>query len=319
MAAPKPSAREVSANGVDFTVLEAGSGPLALCLHGFPDSAHSWRHLLPALAEAGFHAVAPFMRGYAPTAVPEDGCFSLGALVADANALHEALAADDQAVLIGADWGAEAAYGAAAFAPERWRRLVTLAIPPLTMDARLFTDFDQLRRFFYMFLFTQPLAEELVAADEMAFLDRLWEDWSPGYGAAEDLALVKDSLREQEPTCRPRSATTAPPSVLRRSPARTSRRSSERWPRRRRSRPCICMEPATAASASISSGTPRRSSRPAHASRSSRAPGTSSTWRSPTRSMPRSWAGSDISSERGRLPAPVADRRSRAFCRLFRS
>ncbi len=197
MAAPKPSAREISANGVDFTVLEAGSGPLALCLHGFPDSAHSWRHLLPALAEAGFHAVAPFMRGYAPTAVPDDGCFSLGALVADANALHEALAADDQAVLIGADWGAEAAYGAAAFAPERWRRLVTLAIPPLTMDARLFTDFDQLRRFFYMFLFTQPLAEELVAADEMAFLDRLWEDWSPGYAAAEDLALVKDSLRER--------------------------------------------------------------------------------------------------------------------------
>ena len=137
------------------------------------------------------------MRGYAPTAVPDDGCFSLGALVADANALHEALAADDQAVLIGADWGAEAAYGAAAFAPERWRRLVTLAIPPLTMDARLFTDFDQLRRFFYMFLFTQPLAEELVAADEMAFLDRLWEDWSPGYAAAEDLALVKDSLGER--------------------------------------------------------------------------------------------------------------------------
>lgn len=197
MAAPKPSAREISANGVDFTVLEAGSGPLALCLHGFPDSAHSWRHLLPALAEAGFHAVAPFMRGYAPTAVPDDGCFSLGALVADANALHEALGADDQAVLIGTDWGAEAAYGAAAFAPERWRRLVTLAIPPLTMDATLFTDFDQLRRFFYMFLFTQPVAEEVVAADEMAFLDRLWEDWSPGYGAAEDLAGVKDSLRER--------------------------------------------------------------------------------------------------------------------------
>jgi pimeloyl-ACP methyl ester carboxylesterase len=197
VAAPKPSAREISANGVDFTVLEAGSGPLALCLHGFPDSAHSWRYLLPALAEAGLHAVAPFMRGYAPTAVPEDGCFSLGALVADANGLHEALGADDQAVLIGCDWGAEAAYGAAAFAPERWRRLVTLAIPPLSMDARLFTDFDQLRRFFYMFLFTQPVAEEVVAADEMAFLDRLWEDWSPGYGAAEDLALLKDSLRER--------------------------------------------------------------------------------------------------------------------------
>ncbi|HEY6771972.1 MAG TPA: alpha/beta fold hydrolase, partial [Solirubrobacterales bacterium] len=93
--APELSSREVSANGVEFTVLEAGSGPLALCLHGFPDSAHSWRHLLPELADAGHHAVAPFMRGYAPSAVPEDGCFSLGALIADANALHDELGGDE--------------------------------------------------------------------------------------------------------------------------------------------------------------------------------------------------------------------------------
>jgi pimeloyl-ACP methyl ester carboxylesterase len=198
MAAPELAPREISANGVEFTVLEAGSGPLALCLHGFPDSAHSWRHLLPALAEAGFHAVAPFMRGYAPTAVPEDGCLSLGALIADANGLHDALDADEQAVLIGCDWGAEAAYGAAAFAPERWRRLVTLSIPPLSMDAKLFTDFDQLQRFFYMFLFTQPVAEAVVAADGMAFIDRLWGEWSPGYDASEDLRWVKECLREQD-------------------------------------------------------------------------------------------------------------------------
>ena len=81
----------VRANGLEFGVLEAGSGPLALCLHGFPDTAHTWRHLLPALAGAGFHAVAPFMRGYAPTAVPADGAYQVGALVADAVALHEVL------------------------------------------------------------------------------------------------------------------------------------------------------------------------------------------------------------------------------------
>jgi len=195
--APELRSGEVSANGVEFTLLEAGSGPLALCLHGFPDSAHTWRHLLPALAEAGFHAVAPFMRGFAPTEVPDDGCFSLGALIADANALHDALGADEEAVLIGGDWGAEAAYGAAAFAPERWRRLVTLAIPPLTMDDRLFTDFEQLRRFFYMFLFTQPLAEEVVSANDLEFIDRLWGEWSPGYDAAEDLAHAKDSIRDR--------------------------------------------------------------------------------------------------------------------------
>jgi len=115
----------VRANGLEFGLLEAGTGPLALCLHGFPDSAYTWRHLLPALAEVGFHGVAPFLRGYAPTAVPDDACYGLGALVADAVALHQALDGDGDAVLIGHDWGAEAAYGAASFAPDRWRRVVT--------------------------------------------------------------------------------------------------------------------------------------------------------------------------------------------------
>jgi pimeloyl-ACP methyl ester carboxylesterase len=188
----------VRANGLEFGLLAAGSGPLALCLHGFPDTAHTWRHLLPALAGAGFHAVAPFMRGYAPTAVPADGAYQLGALIADAVALHEALGGGGDAVLIGHDWGAEAAYGAAAHAPGRWRRLVTLAVPPASLDPVLFSDYDQLKRFFYLFVFRDPLgfADALVASDQMSFLDRLWQDWSPGYDAGEDLARVKESLRQ---------------------------------------------------------------------------------------------------------------------------
>src|SRR5215472_2691511 len=134
--------RVVEANDLEFGILEAGSGPLALCLHGFPDCAHTWRHLLPALAEAGFHAVAPFMRGYAPTAVPADGAYQVAALAADAAALHEALGGGADAVLIGHDWGAEAAYCAAACAPQRWRRLVTLAVPPAGLDAELFSDYE---------------------------------------------------------------------------------------------------------------------------------------------------------------------------------
>ena len=153
-----PALREarVRANGVEFAYLEAGEGPLALCLHGFPDSASTWRHLLPVLARAGFRAVAPYMRGYAPTGLAPDGAYQLGALVADAVALHEALGGDERAVLIGHDWGAETAYGAAALAPERWRRLVTLAVPPLALDEQLFGDYDQLRRFFYLFFFETP-------------------------------------------------------------------------------------------------------------------------------------------------------------------
>jgi pimeloyl-ACP methyl ester carboxylesterase len=192
-----PRTRMLAANGLEFAALEMGSGPLALCLHGFPDSAHSWRYLLPALAERGFHAVAPFMRGYAPTAVPDDDCYHAGARVADAIALHEALGGDAQAVLVGHDWGAETAYGAAAFAPDRWRRVVGLAVPPPRLAARLFGDYDQLRRFFYFFFFQTPLAEDVVAANDMEFVDRLWQDWSPGHDGAEMLAEAKRSMHER--------------------------------------------------------------------------------------------------------------------------
>src|SRR3954466_12186117 len=117
----------VSAGGLEFAAPTCGDGPpesgsrrpLALLLHGFPDSAHTWRHLLPALAEAGFRAVAPWTRGHPPTAVPADGHHSVATLAADANALHEALGGDADAVLVGHDWGAITAYGAAATEPDR--------------------------------------------------------------------------------------------------------------------------------------------------------------------------------------------------------
>ncbi len=187
--------RIVDANGVGFALLEQGIGPLALCLHGFPDSARTWRHLLPALAAAGFHAVAPFMRGYAPTSIPSDGDYRLAALAADAVALHETLGGDADAVLIGHDWGAEAAYEAAVLAPDRWRRLLTLAIPPLKLDPRLFSDPEQEKRFWYMSFLSEPASEAAVAANEMAFLARIWSEWSPGYDARADIAFAKDCLR----------------------------------------------------------------------------------------------------------------------------
>jgi pimeloyl-ACP methyl ester carboxylesterase len=191
--------RTVEANDLQFALLEAGSGPLALCLHGFPDCARTWQYLLPELARAGFHAVAPFMRGYAPTGVPVDGAYELGALIADAVSLHEVLGGDGDAVLIGHDWGAETAYGAAAYAPDRWRRVVTLAVPPAPLDPVLFSDYDQLKRFFYLFMFQQPggMTEDVVAKDGMSFLDRLWLDWSPGYDASAHLTTVKRSLRHR--------------------------------------------------------------------------------------------------------------------------
>ena len=190
--------KSLTARGVAFTYLEAGpeQGPLALCLHGFPDSAETWRHLLPALAESGHHAVAPYLRGYAPTDVPDDGLYQAGALAADANALHEALGGDGNAVLIGHDWGAMATYGAAGSAPDRWRAVVAAAVPPASAMGMSFFSFEQLQRSWYMFFFQHPLAEMAVAQDDLAFIDRLWADWSPEYDASGDLPAVKDALRD---------------------------------------------------------------------------------------------------------------------------
>ena len=170
------------------------SGPLALCLHGFPDTAHGWRHVLPALADAGYRAVAPFMRGYAPTDVPADGSYHTVDLAADALALHEALGGDGDAVLIGHDWGALAAYGAASAAPDRWRRVVTAAVPPARAMANAMLTYDQLRRSWYMFFFQVGLADFVVGMDDLAFIDRLWRDWSPGHDPSEDMDHLRAAL-----------------------------------------------------------------------------------------------------------------------------
>jgi pimeloyl-ACP methyl ester carboxylesterase len=185
----------VSANGLTFYARTCGAdGPLALCLHGFPDSAETWDQLLPELASAGFRAVAPYMRGYAPTEIPADGDFSGAALAADANALHDALGGGSDAVLIGHDWGAMTAYQAAADAPGNWRRVVTMAVPPPATAANAFLQYAQLKKSFYVLLFQTPLAEMIVGADDLAFIDNLWADWSPGYDATNDLPNVKAAL-----------------------------------------------------------------------------------------------------------------------------
>ncbi|HEX2576535.1 MAG TPA: alpha/beta hydrolase [Aquihabitans sp.] len=187
---------QVTAGGVTFGHLTQGDGPLALLLHGFPDSAWTWRHLMPELAGAGYRVVAPFLRGYAPSEVPADGLYQSGAIAADAIALHDELGGDGDAVLVGHDWGALATYAAAGHAPERWRKVVVAAVPPPATVAQAFFSYDQLRRSWYMFFFQSPLADMAVPMDDLAFIDRLWADWSPGYDAAEDLAHVKDCLRD---------------------------------------------------------------------------------------------------------------------------
>jgi len=179
-----------------FRGLEAGSGPVALLLHGFPDHPRTFRHQLPALAAAGFRAVAPYMRGYGPSGPPADGRYDVAALAEDAVALLDALDARE-ACVFGHDWGAMAAYFTALSAGGRVRRLATAAVPygPSFMRA-LANDYAQQKRSWYMVLFQHAFAEKAVAANDFAFLERLWRDWSPGYTLpADEMAALKETFR----------------------------------------------------------------------------------------------------------------------------
>ncbi len=186
----------VRANDVDFSYLELGKGPLALCMHGFPDSPWTYRHLLPELAAAGFRAVAPFMRGFAPTSVPGDWRYDLRTIGQDFNALHAALGGDASSILIAHDWGAVAAYAALADAPANWRRAVICNIPPLPVFGQVAFTYAQLKRFFYIWFFQLDCAEDVLLGGDLEFLRDLWADWSPGYDASFDLEQAKACLRD---------------------------------------------------------------------------------------------------------------------------
>lgn len=177
---------------------EAGDphGPLALLLHGFPDTNHTFRYLMPYLAELGYHVVAPAMRGYAPSSIATTGDYQTATLAHDAIRLHDALQGDGSAVLIGHDWGAAGTYPALSAAPERWRKAVTMSVPPLALMAQAFMTFDQLQRSWYMFYFQSPLADVTVPLGNFDFIERLWRDWSPNYDSAIDVQHVREALAE---------------------------------------------------------------------------------------------------------------------------
>ena len=121
--------RIVETNGIRLHLAEQGAGPLVVLCHGFPESWYSWRHQLAALAAAGFHAVAPDMRGYGRSDRPEEiDRYTLLHLVGDMVGVLDALKAE-QAVIVGHDWGAPVAWSAALLRPDRFRGVIGLSVP----------------------------------------------------------------------------------------------------------------------------------------------------------------------------------------------
>lgn len=125
-----PSSRTISANGIEIFVREQGEGPLVLLCHGWPELSYSWRHQIRAIAAAGFHVMAPDMRGFGRSGAPaEIDSYSIFQNVGDMVALVAA-AGTTQAVIIGHDWGAPVAWYAAMFRPDIFTAVAGLSVPP---------------------------------------------------------------------------------------------------------------------------------------------------------------------------------------------
>jgi pimeloyl-ACP methyl ester carboxylesterase len=138
----------VTSNGIRMAVFEQGEGPAVIMVHGFPELAFSWRHQIPALADAGFRAIAPDMRGYGQTESPTGvACYAVAELIQDLLGLLDAKDLE-RAVFIGHDWGALLLWQMAMLAPERIEQLVILNIPhiprppidPITLMRSKFGD-----------------------------------------------------------------------------------------------------------------------------------------------------------------------------------
>ncbi len=174
----EPVMRTIAANGINLRIAEMGKGPLVIFLHGFPESWYSWRHQLPALAKAGYHVVAPDMRGYGKSDKPaavED--YDIQHLTGDVVGIIDALG-EKTAVVVGHDWGSIIAWNCLLLHPDRFSGLVPMSVPyggraeisPLDTMRKNFGD-----NFFYILYFQEPgVAEKEFNGDPRAFLSRLY-------------------------------------------------------------------------------------------------------------------------------------------------
>jgi pimeloyl-ACP methyl ester carboxylesterase len=198
---------DVSTPAVQLRALSWGpiDRPIALCLHGFPDTAYCWREVAPHLVDAGFRVVAPFMRGYAPSSIPSDGSYHIGALMDDALRVLEAVGPTGRDVVIGHDWGAIAGAGLAAMPESPFNKAVIMSVPPsVAFRPRRGVG---ARRSLAALLPGQAIRSWYIGYHQLPWLPErssswivplLWRRWSPRYDAEEDLRHVEAAIGSPE-------------------------------------------------------------------------------------------------------------------------
>jgi pimeloyl-ACP methyl ester carboxylesterase len=196
--------RTISTNGIDMHIAEAGEGPLVVLCHGFPELSYSWRHQLPALAAAGYHAVAPDQRGYGRTSRPEEiEAYDIMHLTDDMLGLLDVLG-EEEAVFVGHDWGSIVVWNLALLAPERVRGVVGMSVPfvrrpqhpPTQIMKQIFSD-----NWFYILYFQEPgVADANLGRDPATMMRRFLctidgsvvsRDMSPLAGARDERGMLE--------------------------------------------------------------------------------------------------------------------------------
>ena len=179
--------RVAADDGQGFVFAEAGDGPLVVLLHGFPDTPHGWEQIAAGLADAGYRAVRPWLRGYHPDTIVEGRPYDPVTIGSDPIAFLDALG-ERQAILVGHDWGASMVYAAATLHPDRVRAIVPIAIPHPTLLPRSPSTLWAARHFLAL---KMPWAESAVRRADFAYLETLYRRWAPNWvGPARERSLA---------------------------------------------------------------------------------------------------------------------------------
>jgi pimeloyl-ACP methyl ester carboxylesterase len=183
----------IEANGLRFAYLEAGDGPLVILLHGFPDNAWTWEGQIPALAQAGYRVVAPFLRGYPPTEIPKEP-FDTENVTQDVIELIKSFG-KESAYVVGHDWGALAALNAAALDPSSIKSAVAIGVGHPRTAIDIFKSPSQIHYSFHIWFFQlEGFAEFALRENDYALIDYLWNHWSSQPVDEDHLARVKQTL-----------------------------------------------------------------------------------------------------------------------------
>ncbi len=187
--------RATSADGQTFVYADIGEGPLVVMWHGFPDTPHGWLPAASKVAAAGYRTVVPWLRGYHPDTIVAGRGYDARTLGKDSIALLDALG-EQNAVLVGHDWGASLVYATAALAPERTRAIVPIAIPHPSLLPRDPSVLWGARHFVSLKL---PWAARSTRSGNFAYLDELYRRWAPNWDGPDReqaLADVKECYRD---------------------------------------------------------------------------------------------------------------------------